>query len=181
MTASDPDLPTGQHLVLKRKANGKIASRKDQLQKAAQLKAVQLTDDGHGGGIVSLLLPKSAKESNQIASIGEIYNASTVAGRNGQKTKAKGKRTVQQELDEAIQNHNLFASLAVLYEAHIGPDPGPHQTGGREIAGWIRGELAKNNSPTFLAVGRLAPILLEVDRSLRWWTDAFTQRRKTQS
>ena len=26
-----------------------------------------------------------------------------------------------------------------------------------------------------------APVLLEVERSDRWWADAFSQRRKTQS
>lgn len=181
MTNPDLDPPKNQHLVLKRKTNGKIASRKDQSQKAVQLKAVQLTESGTGGGITSLLLPKSAKEKAKIDVIGEIYEVLPVVVRTGKKANKRGTKTVRQELNSAIENDELMARLAVLYEKQLGHNFGTRRTSGKDISGWIRGELIKRDSPAYRAVQSLASILLEVDRKDRWWADAFARRRKTQS
>ena len=59
----------GQRLVLRSKSTGKIASRKDQGQKALAIEAQRLTNEGFSGGITSLLLPKSAKEKAEINAI----------------------------------------------------------------------------------------------------------------
>ena len=100
---------SGERLVLKSKATGKIASRSDQSKKAIVLKAFELAKECQNMGVPSLLAPKSTKEKAEIAAIGDKYDVFIVKTRSGEKSGASDKK----RLLEASKNDNLFAKLAV--------------------------------------------------------------------
>jgi hypothetical protein len=167
----------GQRLVLRSKSTGKIASRKDQGKKALVIEAQRLTNQGLSGGITSLLLPQSAKEKAEIAAIKEKYEVDKVKTRRGEQT-GKGDKA---KLTKALKDDDLICKLAVLYGNSIGNIQAPHLTSAKAFNRWLKDELARKNSTVYAIVLERAPILLNVERSDRWWADAFAQRRKTQS
>ena len=167
----------GQRLVLKSKKTGKIASRKDQGQKALAIEAQRLTNEGLSGGITSLLLPKSAKEKAGIEAIKEKYKVDKVITRRGEQSLKSDKTS----LAKALKDDDLIGKLAVLYGNYIGNSEAPHLTSAKAFSRWLKGELAHKKSNVYSIVLNKAPILLEVERGDRWWADAFAQRRKTQS
>jgi len=167
----------GQRLVLKSKKTGKIASRKDQGQKALAIEAQRLTNQGLSGGITSLLLPKSAKEKAEIEAIKEKYKVDKVITRTGEQSLKSDKTS----LAKALKDDDLIGKLAVLYGNYIGNSEAPHLTSAKAFSRWLKGELAHKKSNVYSIVLNKAPILLEVERGDRWWADAFAQRRKTQS
>ena len=167
----------GQRLVLKSKKTGKIASRKDQGQKALAIEAQRLTNQGLSGGITSLLLPKSAKEKAEIEAIKEKYKVDKVITRMGEQSLKSDKTS----LAKALKDDDLIGKLAVLYGNYIGNSEAPHLTSAKAFSRWLKGELAHKKSNVYSIVLNKAPILLEVERGDRWWADAFAQRRKTQS
>ena len=166
-----------EKLVLRNKATGKIASRKDHESKALTLHAQQLTASGQGGGIVALRLPTSVQDKNEMMRIGETYSVSHVRARPGDKAGTSDKKALQ----VALKNDDLIAKLVALYEQHIGDKPGPHTISSKGFTGWLKKELKTTNSIAHQTVLELAPVLLEVERSDRWWEFAFAERRKTQS
>jgi len=167
----------GQRLVLRSKSTGKIASRKDQGQKALAIEAQRLTNQGLTGGITSLLLPQSAKEKAEIAAIKEKYEVDKVITRRGEQSLKSDKTS----LAKALKDDDLIGKLAVLYGNYIGNSEAPHLTSAKAFSRWLKGELAHKKSNVYSIVLNKAPILLEVERDDRWWADAFAQRRKTQS
>lgn len=166
-----------QRLVLKSKKTGKIASRKDQGQKALAIEAQRLTNEGLSGGITSLLLPKSAKEKAEIEAIKEKYKVDKVITRTGEQSLKSDKTS----LAKALKDDDLIGKLAVLYGNYIGNSEAPHLTSAKAFSRWLKDELAHKKSNVYSIVLNKAPILLEVERGDRWWADAFAQRRKTQS
>ena len=167
----------GQRLVLRSKSTGKIASRKDQDVKALALEAQRLTKEGLGGGIASLLVPKSPKEKAQIAAIDKIYQASRVKTRQFEKNGKSNKAA----LAEALKDDDLIVRLAVLYDKSIENSQAPNLTSAKAFTRWLKRELVRKNSAAYSVVLHKAPIFLDVERSDRWWADAFAQRKKTQS
>jgi hypothetical protein len=167
----------GQRLVLRSKSTGKIASRKDQGQKALVLEAQRLTNQGLSGGITSLLLPQSPSEVAEIADIGAIYDVDKVKTRRGKNSIKSDKA----ELAKVLKDDDLVMKLAVLFGNFIGDGKGPHLTSAKAFSRWLKRELARKNSAVYAVVLERAPIFLNVERSDRWWADAFAQRRKTQS
>jgi hypothetical protein len=166
-----------EKLVLRHKASGKIASRKDQEYKALTLHAQQLTASGRGGGIISLGLPTSVKDQNEMVQIAKTYSVSRVTARAGNNSETSDKK----QLKAALANDELIAKLAVLYGKHIGEKPGPHTISSKAFTGWLKKELTNNKSIAYKTALKLAPVLLEVERNDRWWESAFAERRKTQS
>lgn len=167
----------GQRLVLRSKSTGKIASRNDQGQKALVIEAQRLTNQALSGGITTLLLPQSAKEKAEIEAIKEKYYVDKVKTRRGEQT-GKGDKA---KLAKALKDDDLIGKLAVLYGNSIGNSEAPHLTSAMAISVWLKRELVRKNSAVYSVVLEKAPILLNVERSDRWWADAFAQRRKTQS
>lgn len=162
------------HLVLKRKDSGKVASRKDQQKIALTLRAQQLTNEGKGGGIVSLLLPRSPKEKDKISKIKKIYFVQKVKPRPGKKS-LKVDRLL---LSEAVNNDELIFKLSVEFHAFLGNSPSPHAISYKAFSRWVKVELAKKDSAAYIIVYQLAPILLEIERGDRWWSDALAMRKK---
>jgi hypothetical protein len=168
---------SGQRLVLKSKATGKIASRSDQSKKAIVLKAFELAKECQNTGIPSLLAPKSTKEKAEIAAIGAKYDVSIVKTRSGEKSGASDKK----RLFEASKNDNLFAKLAVHFEKFVGDNPKAHALSAKAFSRWLKTELSKKESTVYLIAIKYAPVLLEAERNDRWWADAYAKRRKSQS
>ena len=166
-----------QRLVLRHKKSGKIASRKDQAIKALILEAQRLTDGGLGAGITSLLLPTSPQAKAEIDEIREIYTVCLVKPRPGKKSKT----TVNKAIQTALADDELIAKLAVMYEEQMGNKPGPHTVSAKAFTHWLKNQLKKTESDAYRTVIKVAPILLEVEYSERWWADNFAERRKTQS
>ncbi len=175
MRDKDLDELIGKHLVLKSKSTGKVAARPDRAQKALQLEAKRLTESGAGGGITGLLLPKTEDEIVKLEAINRTYEVGVVKARKITRSSDRVRVTV------ALMNDQLMAELAVLYGQTI-----EHPTSARKISAqaflqWLRREMLSKKGPAYLAVRKLAPILLNVERSDRWWGDAISARRKVQS
>ena len=98
---------SGERLVLKSKATGKIASRADQGKKAITLKAVELTTGCKVMGIPSLLVPQTSKEKAEIAAIGNKYDACFVKVRAGKKSGASDKKSCKLHSRMTISLENL--------------------------------------------------------------------------
>jgi hypothetical protein len=93
----------------------------------------------------------------------------------------KSKTTVKKAIQTALADDELIAKLAVMYEEHIGNKPGPHTVSAKAFTHWLKNQLKKTESEAYRTVIKVAPILLEVEFSERWWADNFAERRKTQS
>jgi len=167
----------GEQLVLKSKATGKIASRADQGKKAITLKAVELTTGCTAMGIPSLLLPQSSKEKAEIAAIGNKYAACFVKVRAGKKNGSSDKKKLQ----AALKDDDFIAKLAVHFGMYVGDTPSPHAISAKSFSRWLKNELSNKNSIIYRITLAQAPVFLEIERSNRWWADAFAERRKTQS
>ena len=168
---------TGKRLVLISKSSGKIASRKDQAEKAIVLKAVQLSYGAQAGGIPAMLLPRSQKEQDEITSMGAIYDVSVVKTRPGKKSGTSDRKALR----EALKNDDLICQLAVQFGKYVGNKSLPHSTSKKAFIHWFNVELKDKKSSIFHIVSKQAPVLLEVEPNDRWWADAFAERRKTQS
>jgi len=168
---------SGERLVLRSKATGKIASRADQVKKAITLKAVELTTDCKTMGIPNLLLPQSATEKAEIDAISDKYDACTVKVRSGKKSGTSDKKKLQ----DALKDDDFIGKLAVHFGEFVGDIASPHAISAKAFSRWLKNELSKKNSNVYRMTFEQAPVLLEVERSDRWWADAFSQRRKTQS
>jgi len=166
-----------QRLVLRNKASGKIASRKDQRRIALILEVERLAADGQGGGIASILLPNSPQEKSGLAKIREIYSVCRVKTRQASKSRMGDRNALHLALNDDL----LIAKLAVLFGEHIGNKPGPQMTSVKAFTRWLKKELKNTKSIAYKTARKLAPVLLEVERSDRWWESAFAERRKTQS
>ena len=114
-----------EHLVLRHKASGKIASRKDQKAKALIMEAQRLIDDGLGGGITSLLVPKSAKDKAEIAKMGKIYAVSRVGARRGDKSGTSDRKLLKTAVFQPIKLRNVkaLASSSCLAGVSVGALP----------------------------------------------------------
>ena len=166
-----------QRLVLRNKASGKIASRKDQRRIALILEVERLAAGGQGGGITSLLLPNSPEEKAGLAKIRKIYTVCRVKTRPGTKSRMSDRNA----LHLAVNNDFLIAKLAVLFGEYIGNKPGPQMKSVKAFTRWLKNELKNTKGIAYKTALKLAPVLLEVERSDRWWESAFAERRKTQS
>jgi hypothetical protein len=156
----------GQRLVLKSKKTGKIASRKDQGQKALTIKAQQLFNQGFSGGITDSLLPQSLEEQAEIQAINDLYQIDKVKTRRGRQSRQSDKA----RLAKALQNDCLIIKLLEMYFKHI--------TSVKAFIRWLKGEITRKNSAAFTLISIEEPILLNVERGYRWWADAFAQRKK---
>lgn len=166
-----------RHLVLKHLKTGKVASRPDQLQRAIELEAVQLTESGAGGGIVTLLLPKSAEAFAKIDGIREVYEVVRVKSRTGK----PDEQTVRQMVRAGVQNDALMVTLCALFAAQVGDTPGPQATSIKAFTHWLNIQLKNKKSRAYNTMAKMAPELLADQRSDRWWADAIARRKKTQS
>jgi len=145
--------------------------------KALILEAQQITKKGFGGGVASLLLPRSPEDEDQLAKIGEIYSVDRVKARPGKKSGQSDRKALQ----AALVNDELIAKLVSIYGEYIGSEPGPQSGAVTAFTNWLQRELDNPHGRAYEVVLALAPVLVEVKRSNRWWETAFAKRRKAQS
>ena len=167
---------SNERLVLKSKATGKIASRADQGKKAITLKAVELTTGCKAMGIPSLLVPQSSREKAEIAAIGNKYDACFVKVRAGKKSGISDKKKLQ----AALKDDDFIGKLVVHFGRYVGDPPSPHAISAKSFSGWLKNELTNKNSIIYQITLKQAPVLLEVERSDRWWADAFAERKNAE-
>jgi|GEM_PF-3407127 len=165
-----------QNLVLKHKKSGKRSSAPDQLNLAATLLAVEMTATGKGGGISSLLLPKTPAEQSKIRSVAEIYKPQYVKARPGKHLPAKN---VRERLRDYIKDDGLVCSLAILFERSDRPSTSiAHQFSVKAFKHWFDKEITIAGSPIKTLLRQRAPLLLESPRGVVWWQLAFSERKK---
>ena len=156
---------SGERLVLKSKATGKIASRSDQGKKAITLKAVELTTGC-----------KSSRETAEIVAIGNKYDACFVKVRAGKKSGISDKKKLQ----AVLKDDDFIGKLVVHFGRYVGDPPSPHAISAKSFSGWLKNELTNKNSIIYQITFKQAPVLLEVERSDRWWADAFAKRKNAE-
>jgi hypothetical protein len=167
---------SNERLVLKSKATGKIASRADQGKKAITLKAVKLTTGCKAMGIPFLLVPQSSREKAEIAAIGNKYDACFVKVRAGKKSGINDKKKLQ----ASLKDDDFIGKLAVHFGRYVGDTPSPHAISAKSFSRWLKNELTNKNSIIYQITFKQAPVLLEVERSDRWWADAFAKRKNAE-
>jgi hypothetical protein len=168
---------SGERLVLKSKATGKIASRADQGKKAITLKAMKLATGCKAMGIPSLLVPHSTEEKAEIAAIGDKYDACFVKTRAGKNSGVSDKKKLQ----AALKDDDYIGQLVVHFGGYVGDTPSPHAISAKSFSKWLKNELSNKNSIIYRITFEQAPVFLEIERGNRWWANAFAERRKTQS
>lgn len=156
-----------RHLVLRSKKTGKVASRTDQNMVALRLKAIQLSASGRGGGIVSLLLPRSDRDKKALEKASMRYEVVEVRKRSTQER--------QRVRSEIGGNDFLVAALADLYIRSI--KQSPYKIFLRDFARWICTEMANHKSDACELVFSVCPALAD-RQSPSWWEKKIAQRRK---
>jgi len=156
-----------QHFVLRSRATGKIASRKDQEMIALRLKAIQLSTSGGGGGVLSLLLPKTKREATELQRASLRYEVSEVRKRS------TGER---QRVREALEkNDALMVGLTELYLRAI--KNSAYKILVSKFAVWVCAELENHNSDVSKLVFSNCPALAD-RHSPSWWEKQIALKRK---
>jgi len=107
-----------EHLVLRNKLSGKIASRKDHLKLAMTLEACRLEELKMGGGIVSLLLPRTLQQKRVLYEVSKNFAPDRVFARSGVKKINSDKLN----LTKAIKDDNFWSNLAAAYASKNAQD-----------------------------------------------------------
>lgn len=156
-----------QHLVLRSKVTGKIASRKDQEMIALRLKAIQLSASGRDGGVLSLLLPQTKREATELQRASLRYDVVEVRKRS------TGER---ERVREALEkNDALMVGLAELYLRAI--KHSAYKILVSKFAIWVCAELEIHNSDVSKLVFSNCPALAD-RHSPSWWEKQIAQRRR---
>jgi hypothetical protein len=165
-----------QKLVLKHKKSGKQSSARDQLNLAAILLAVEMTATGKGGGISSLLIPKTPAAQSKISRVAAIYRPQYVKSRNGKQPQLKN---VREQLRDYINNDTFVCCLALLFEkSYSSSTSTAHQFSVKAFKHWFDKQITIAGSPIKTLLRQRAPLLLESPRGLIWWRRAFSARKK---
>ncbi len=163
-----------EHLVLRNKFSGKIASRNDHLKLAMTLEACRLEELKMGGGIVSLLLPRTLEQKKVVYKVSKNFAPDRVFARSGVKKINSDKLN----FTKAIKDDNFWTNLAAAYGSKIGNKHGPQRITAKAFTQWLKKEL-KNKCGLVYKLTKISyPVLLDVSRADRWWADAISQRRK---
>ena len=165
-------------LVLIHRKSDKQSSARDQLNLAAILLAVQLEATGEGGGISSLLIPKTPAAKSKISSVAAIYRPQYVKSRNGKDPKLK--KNVRAQLRDYINDDNLVCCLALLFEkSNRSSTSTAHQFSVKAFKRWFDKQITIAGSPIKALLRQRAPLLLESPRGLIWWRLAISARKKS--
>jgi len=165
---------TDNRLVLRHKGTGKIASRRDHRMKALRLESQRLTEVGQGGGLATLLLPDSHQEKANLDKIADTYNVCWVKPRRSSQSGLGDRK----QLQLALADDGFIVKLLVLFGEHIENKPGPQATSAKAFTRWLKTQLKKPSSAAAKVVRADYEALCYVERSERWWADAFAHRKK---
>lgn len=146
------------------KKNGKVVFGTDVHRRALACRAAMLHEQGLGGGITSLLLPRTEKERTRLDRDRRQYQLAVVTARNtGERGKARDPELIAAFLAAAIaQKHN---NLNPAWKV-------------QDVLGWIVKELKNRESPIYKLALKQYSIVLEKEPSLRWWQRRVAELRK---
>jgi hypothetical protein len=146
------------------KKNGRVVSGTDVHRRALACRAAMLHEQGRGGGIIALLLPKTEKERIRLDRDRRQYQLALVSARNtGERGKARDLELIAAFLAAALaQRHN---SLNPAWKV-------------QDVLGWIVQELKDRESPIYRLAFKQHRIVLEKEPSLRWWQRRVAELRK---
>ena len=157
----DDDPRTGHVWTLKKGA--KVASGTDVHTRALVRRAEMLERQGFGGGIVSLLLPKTETGRRRLSHDRDLYQLRRVRPRStGERGRAR---------DPQLIGDFLFACL-MLKES-----PNPAWTSEQFLI-WVIEALRDQTSPIYKLAKANFSLLVEHPRSLRWWQHRLTELRR---
>lgn len=160
-------MSTEKHYVLRSRRTGKIASRTGQLKLINRLQARQLTRSGRGGGIVELLLPKTAKETKALNDDDLTYEVAKVRKRtSGERTKVRS----------VAESDEFILSLLKIYVQSAGHDERKLNTV-KVFVRWICDELQNHDSLVCRLVCKHSPALADRQKP-DWWERRIAVRRK---
>ncbi len=162
MSAGDPV----RGFVWTLKVNGAVASGIDVHRRALIRRADQLTDMGQGGGIVDALIPRDPRTLRRLQRDRVRYELSLVRARGG------GERQKTRDL-LAIQTF-LGCALAMAPAGRV-----PYWKAKNFLA-WLVATLKVRGSDVYRLASQTFPLLLEQDRSVRWWQNRVSELKKKQ-
>ena len=146
---------------------GRQAGRTDQHKIARQLAAIKLTKKGRGGGIVSLLLPKSSREKRVLRDlVSRGYKVKEILTRN----------SYRKDVREAIRNDDLIAQLAVHYELERGNSNLATPAVIPDFSEWLCQKLSDTSSNEIKRIVGLAHDELLNMTQPDWWKKQLNQR-----
>jgi hypothetical protein len=160
-TQDDDAWQSGHAWTLKSK--GRVVNGADVHMRALIRRADMLTASGRGGGIVSVLLPTTAKAMRRLER-DRAYQLARVRKRSGgERERARDLEVIARFLWEAIilKGPNLNSAWQV-----------------KRFLCWIVQSLKDRRSPLYAWACREAPLLVEKERSLRWWQERAAELKK---
>jgi hypothetical protein len=145
------------------KKGAKVANGADVHKRALVRRADMLHRQGLGGGIVSLLLPKTDKAQKRLQRDRDLYQLRRVRPRSiGERGRARDPQMIQ-----------AFLLGCLLLKVDLGPAWSAEQ-----FLKWVNAGLENRTSLIYQLAARDFPLLLEHPRSLRWWRNRVTELRK---
>lgn len=149
--------------------SGKQSGRKDQHNIALQLAAIELTQKGNGGGIISGLLPRTSKN---------IKILNTLIAKGYEARAVKKRFTFRSEVRDATKSDSLIAQLAVLYQQERGKNKRAMAAPMRDFSAWVCSQLLDPGQNTIKRlVGEAHPELPNMVKP-DWWKKQLNQRVK---
>lgn len=147
---------------------GKLAGRKDQAQIALQIYCDELNSGGLGGGISTLLLPKTTVQRKNIEKLlGRGYTVKEVRVRRHDRVNVR----------KAVTDE-LFARLAVRFAAEKGHSKRAMSAVVREFSNWISNKLSDPKPNEIILLVAKAHPELPNRKSAEWWKQQIAQRKK---
>ncbi len=162
MSVDDPVLG----FVWTLKANGKVASGIDVHWRALIRRADQLTSAGQGGGIVDALIPRDPRTIRRLQRDRVKYELSLV--------RARGAGERQKTRDLLALEKFLVSALAMAPPVRV-----PYWKA-KDFLKWLVKALRVRGSDVYRLASQTFPLLLEQDRSVRWWQNQVSELKKKQ-
>lgn len=148
---------------------GRQAGRRDQRKIANQIAAIQITESGRGGGIISALLPRTTQESDRIEKL--IRRGYTTRSVLVRKNRSKVIR-------EAVMDDALIVKLAIYFENEKGHSPRAMKAVIREFSNWVCSKLKGTNLNNVRKLIEARYPDLADRTSPHWWRTQLSVRAK---
>jgi len=146
---------------------GKHASINGHQNLINRLSAMDLHSVGRGGGITTLLLPRSVADQRKMDKIISTYKVKSVVTRSNRE---------RNNTCDAVMDDALMANLAILFEQECGHKPKCIGAPVREFSLWVTEQLTDNRSKVSKLTETRYPEL--PNRKASWWKRQISKRLK---
>jgi hypothetical protein len=148
---------------------GKQAGHKNQHRVALELRAIELTRAGMGGGIISLLMPRSKKRADKLREyIDRGYTVRAVPIRDSSR----------RDVREAIASDELLATLLAHFDREKQLAKNEIRAHVREFSTWVCEKLSDHRPNQVRRLVREAHPDLADRTSPDWWRKQIARRKK---